>query len=86
MHKPVFHILNGDALYERFPKQLEGAIIIFRECFIDIPLTGITEEALMQDRATYLNERYGGISTDDYATKSLLQLQKIKISIPGVAL
>jgi hypothetical protein len=36
----VYHILNGDALQERFPQEIMGEKIITRECLMDANLKG----------------------------------------------
>lgn len=79
-----YHILNGDSLNDRFPKEIDGSIIIMRECFIDIPLNGISEKELLHNRPQFLSDRYDEISNHDYEIKTIQELQKIQ-SIPNNA-
>lgn len=58
------HVLNGDALLERFPDALPGERLVFRECLIEGPPE--SPDGFFAAREGYLAERYG---TDgpDYA-------------------
>ena len=59
MSTKTFHILNGDALLDKFPADiLTGKIIIARECLIDGPVTGDTFEDFCQTRASFIHETY----------------------------
>ncbi|WP_336515035.1 hypothetical protein [Pollutibacter soli] len=50
-----FHVLNGDALTDRFlALRLEGKVIVTREAFISGSLEGITLGELYKTRANYL--------------------------------
>ena len=73
-----FHILNGDALNERFPTEIPGQRIILRCCLIDIPLKGCQEVDFWDKRADYLSQRYPTIDADDYRTRCLSEIDKIK--------
>lgn len=64
--KTLFHILNGDALAERFPAHIQGEKQIARECVIDGPTDAPDLEAFFDLRAKYLSETYGEISVEDY--------------------
>lgn len=56
----TYHILNGDALKDRFPSdQISGEAIIMRECLIDGPVLAKTQEAFYQARTSFLIEAYG---------------------------
>lgn len=72
-----YHILNGDALKERFTLADTSAIIIARECFIDGPVAGDSLEKLYRTRAVFLSEQYGG-TIADYTTKVIREFEKIK--------
>ncbi len=48
------HILNGDALADRFPDEIQGERIIFRECLIDGPCDSSTMDELFKARSEYL--------------------------------
>lgn len=55
------HILNGDALKEQFPKdQIQGEILIARECLIEGPADAKTLEEFIQIRSNFLGQAYGG--------------------------
>ena len=53
------HILNGDALAERFPKEIPGLKIIMRECLISGPVVYGSPNELATVRKTYLNDLVG---------------------------
>lgn len=75
-----YHILNGDALKERFPREIEGERIIMRECLVDGPVGGRSIEELLKTRAKFLSTEYGGTETE-YFSKVAVELKKI-VSIP----
>jgi hypothetical protein len=58
MPKPI-HVLNGDALAERFPAALPGERLVFRECLIDGPIRADGPEALQRMRNAWLSKTYG---------------------------
>ncbi len=80
MTQPIYHILNGDALAERFPSALPGQRIICRECLIDGPVSAPDRETFYQQRAQYLID-IDGISLPqeylDYATPELDRIYDI---------
>ncbi len=56
----IVHILNGDALAEKFPKEaIEGELIVFRECLVEGPLKEDTLEAFWQARSGFIGKTYG---------------------------
>ncbi len=76
----VIHILNGDALAERFPDDITGTRMIMRECMaIGSSYTGKIED-IFDHRAKFLRNRYPEIK-DDYYTKMVIpefeKLQKV---------
>ncbi|UTW61268.1 DUF1835 domain-containing protein [bacterium SCSIO 12741] len=73
-----FHILNGDALREQFPKHLHGEIIIARECLVDGPVNGNTLVEFYTTRAQFISEFYGDYSTQDYWDDTVSELEKIR--------
>jgi len=78
MSNKTFHILNGDALLDKFPADiLTGEIIIARECLIDGPVTGETFELFCKTRADFIHETYGE-ETESYFTDVALEFAKIK--------
>lgn len=78
----IFHILNGDALAEIFPKTLPGERIIFRECLVDGPVNPTPTQELWQVRAEFIQKNYPGGEKVDYKKQSYEEILKIK-SIPS---
>jgi hypothetical protein len=60
------HILNGDALAEKFT--LPGKQIIFRECLIDGPAQSDSVEAFWEMRSAFIDESFGVKSQGRYFT------------------
>ena len=83
-----FHILNGDALLERFPIDTPD-IIVARECLVDGVVSGAPQGSSLDDgldatldaffhiRASFLQKHYG-ISPDEYATGTMAEFRKIR--------
>ncbi|MEM9920854.1 MAG: DUF1835 domain-containing protein [Bacteroidota bacterium] len=74
----IFHILNGDALLDQFPKSLSGDRIVARECMVNGPLTGESLEELFAQRAAFLQATYGDIHPEDYQEKMVKEFEKLK--------
>ncbi|MCS5488854.1 DUF1835 domain-containing protein [Algoriphagus limi] len=70
------HILNGDALFEHFPKGITGEKIIFRECLLDGPVNGKSEEEFWQLRKEFIQSDFG--QNTDYDSYSKAEILKIK--------
>ncbi len=51
----IYHILNGDCLADKFPAEIPGEIIIWRECLIDGPVSGMN---FFEIRKNYLDSAY----------------------------
>ena len=51
--KKQYHILNGDALKEKFPEDLKGEIVVARECMVVGNVKGSTLEEVFQSRAQF---------------------------------
>ncbi len=77
-----YHILNGDALKEQFPKQIEGKLIIARECLVDGDVSGDTLEELFGNRAAFIADNYEGSSVEEYYAISVSEFKKIQ-AIPN---
>lgn len=69
----TFHILNGDCLAEKFPKNLEGESIIWREALIDGP---VSDNEFFKNRKKFINENYD--SESDYDELVVREFQKIQ--------
>jgi hypothetical protein len=83
MHKQ-YHNLNGDCLKEQFPKQIEGAIIVARECFVDGDVRGTTHREFFENRARFITSIVPDYSMEDYFTDTFAEFQKIQ-AIPANA-
>ena len=69
-----FHILNGDCLAEKFPKDLGVEKIIWRECLVQGP---VSEKNFFENRAKFIQESFGETEIG-YSEKVLTEFQKIK--------
>ncbi len=78
----MIHILNGDALLERFPKQIDGESIVMRECLIDGDLEGDTLNEFAYTRDQYLSKTYPEVTDIEYSTDVLPELKRVE-SIPN---
>lgn len=72
-----YHILNGDALKEQFPRQMPGEIIVARECLVDGPVEGDSLEKLFETRSRFISENYEGFTKEDYYPKTASEFEKI---------
>ena len=73
----IYHILNGDELYKRFPTQLEGTLYIMHECLADGPVQAETLDTFFQIRATFLYESYQ-VAVQEYEEKTIQVLDQIQ--------
>lgn len=73
----TFHILNGDALAERFPSEIDGERIIFRECLIEGPLEIESLDRFLDARDNYLSSTYPWNAPDYYTKFVKPELQKV---------
>ena len=71
-----YHVLNGDSLKQNFPKEIEGEIIVARECLVDGDVEGNDLDELFASRAKFLSQNYGGTELE-YYEKSVPEFQKI---------
>ena len=79
--KIQYHILNGDALKEQFPQDLEGEQIIMRECLVDGDVQGNTLEDFFKNRAAFIANAYEDVTEEGYFQKTSTEFKKIE-SIP----
>lgn len=75
--KPIFHILNGDALLDFLPPQIEGERIVFRECLSDGPVSEESFSLFCKQRAEHISQ-YDGFDQNDYFDKTVPELEKIR--------
>lgn len=76
MRKQI-HILNGDALKNRFPKEILGEVIVCREALVDGNVSGHNLESFFENRARFLSENYGG-TIADYHEKVVPEFRKMQ--------
>lgn len=74
--KNQYHILNGDSLKEQFPKEIDGKIIVARECLVDGDVRSATLDELFKLRAKFISEAYGDFSIGDYYAHSVSNSKK----------
>lgn len=79
---PVYHILNGDALKDRFPASIQGDLIVARECLVDGDVHGKNLNELFDNRARFISQTYGDYSKMDYKQETVSEFEKI-LSIPA---
>ena len=79
-----YHILNGDAAKEQFPKSLlsQGKIIVAREALVDGNVEGESLEEFYETRARFISSHYAGYSKEDYFEKTVSEFEKIQ-AIPS---
>ena len=73
-----YHILNGDALKQQFPNEINGKQIVARECLVDGDVKGESLEELFQNRAQFLSTAYGDGSIEEYYQKTVTEFEKIQ--------
>jgi hypothetical protein len=73
----TYHILNGDCLAEQTEQaNIQGEVIVCRECLIDGDLTGDTLAQFWETRAKHIAENYD-TTTEDYYHKCVREFEKI---------
>ena len=82
---PQYHILNGDALNDKFPSEIMGTVIVARECLVEGNVIGINTEEFYANRIKFLNEQYGDCSPEEYFRKTITEFHKIS-EIPNKAI
>lgn len=76
--KYQIHILNGDSLKDQFPENLNGKLIVLRECLVDGDVKGETLEDLFDTRAEFISSCYDGFTKEEYVQKTVSELLNIK--------
>lgn len=72
-----YHILNGDALFEKFPaKEISDEIIVTREAFIEGPLATEFLKEYWERRGAFIMSVYGA-KNEDYETQFVSQLKRM---------
>lgn len=72
-----YHILNGDSLKQKFPENIDGELIVTRECFVEGDVKGKNLDELFTSRAKFLSQSYGE-TEQGYFEKVVSEFQKIK--------
>jgi hypothetical protein len=79
----TYHILNGDALIERFRATgLVGEVVVARECLIEGDLRGDNLPAFFQTRAAYIAATYGENRTA-YFARVVTEFEKLQAAPDG---
>ncbi len=73
-----YHVLNGDALADRFPKSISGEKIVMRECLVDGPIEANSFEDFLEIRSEYLDRTYAAYEPKPYAEYVKPELYKIR--------
>lgn len=74
----TYHILNGDALLERFPDAIAGERIVMRECLVDGEVSGVSMRELYATRAKFINTAYPEFSEAEYYQHTVTELEKMR--------
>ena len=73
-----YHILNGDALKDCFPKDIKGGILVARECLVDGDVQSKDLEELFNIRAAFIKSLIGdGFTAGDYYSETVTEFQNI---------
>ena len=81
MKTNIYHILNGDCLKEQFPKEINGELIVARECLVDGDVSGTTLKEFWKNRANYLSEK-NPENKAKYFLQTVPEFEKV-INIPN---
>lgn len=76
--KIQYHVLNGDSLKEQFPKEIDGEIIVARECFVHGDVSSASLDELFKIRAKFISDVYGDYSIEDYYEDSVSEFEKLQ--------
>lgn len=77
MKNKQVHILNGDALKEFFPKNMDGEIIVARECLMAGNVEGEDLAEFFKNRARFIAENYA-VSENYYFENTATEFYKIE--------
>jgi len=73
-----YHILNGDSLREQFPKNIQGEIIVAKECLVDGSVKGNNLIDFFRTRAKFISTNYDGYEEQDYFENAVPEFQKMQ--------
>ena len=69
-----WHILNGDCLREKFPKEIEGEIIVWRETLVSGPLSA---KDFFENRKNFIQKRFNG-NPADYENRVIKEFERLR--------
>ena len=73
-----YHILNGDALSDKFPlSQVGGKTIVIREVFMEGPVSDVFNEEFWSQRQIFITREYDA-EASDYKTKVAAEINRLK--------
>lgn len=73
-----YHILNGDALADKFPlSQVGGLTIVIREVFMEGPVSSVFNAEFWNQRQTFITQEYDA-EANDYKTKVTNEINRLK--------
>ncbi|TDQ19500.1 hypothetical protein DFQ04_1322 [Algoriphagus boseongensis] len=73
----IYHILNGDALLGKFPEEIPGERISFRECLIDGPVKAENLKEFWAIREKFIASSYPNPANFSYQSYSQAELERI---------
>ncbi len=73
----TYHVLNGDALRERFPTEILGERIVFRECLVDGPVKAKDLTDFFEIRGKFLSANHGELDSPDYTSYVISEFNKL---------
>lgn len=74
--KSQAHILNGDALKDRFPSEIPGKVYVMRECMVDGPVKPTADQDLFTLRSDFLHSSYQ-IDPSEYLSQTVHEINRI---------
>lgn len=77
------HILNGDALKDRFPKSISGQLACMRECLVEGPVDEKDLSLFFQLRAEFISSTYSECTLEDYFSFTVAEMEKLKTISPS---
>ena len=80
----TYHILNGDCLKDQFPNEIQGEIIVIRECLVDGDVRAENLEEFFQLRAEFIESIHQESSVEDYYRNVRSEFEKIR-NLPAEA-
>jgi len=73
----MLHLLNGDALKERFPFPADPNVLVFRESLVDGPAPDLVFPGFYDRRAAFLEREYA-IPKETYFRETVPEIERIR--------